>query len=76
MAAYKRHIDTTSISPLTVARLSVYLRCVEQLQESGVKANRFPTAFEHRTFQIVVVLCPPSLCGVWTNRSGRFEATR
>ena len=31
MAAYKRHVDTSSISDLTVARLSVYLRCVERL---------------------------------------------
>jgi redox-sensing transcriptional repressor len=36
MAAYKRHIDTDSISDLTIARLSVYLRCVERLLELGV----------------------------------------
>ena len=37
MAAYKRHIDTASISDLTIARLSVYLRCVERLIELGVE---------------------------------------
>jgi redox-sensing transcriptional repressor len=36
MASYKRHIDTSTISDLTVARLSVYLRCVERLLELGV----------------------------------------
>ena len=36
MASYKRHIDTTTISGLTIARLSVYLRCVERLVELGV----------------------------------------
>jgi redox-sensing transcriptional repressor len=35
MAAYKRHVDTSSISDLTVARLSVYLRCVERLLDEG-----------------------------------------
>jgi redox-sensing transcriptional repressor len=33
MSAYKRHVDAASISDLTVARLSVYLRCVERLLE-------------------------------------------
>ena len=37
MAAYKRHIDTDSISDLTIARLSVYLRCVERLLELGIE---------------------------------------
>jgi redox-sensing transcriptional repressor len=35
MAAYKRHVDTSAISDLTVARLSVYLRCVERLLDEG-----------------------------------------
>jgi redox-sensing transcriptional repressor len=35
MAAYKRHVDTSTISDLTVARLSVYLRCVERLLDGG-----------------------------------------
>ncbi len=37
MAAYKRNIDTNNISELTVSRLSVYLRCVEQLVDQGVE---------------------------------------
>jgi redox-sensing transcriptional repressor len=37
MASYKRHVDTSAISDLTVARLSVYLRCVERLQELGIE---------------------------------------
>jgi redox-sensing transcriptional repressor len=36
MSAYKRHIDIGSISDLTVARLSVYLRCVDRLLELGI----------------------------------------
>jgi len=36
MGAYKRHIDTKNISELTIARLSIYLRCVDQLLESGI----------------------------------------
>jgi redox-sensing transcriptional repressor len=36
MTAYKRHVDTASISDLTIARLSVYLRCVERLIELGI----------------------------------------
>ena len=37
MAAHKRYVDIASISDLTVARLSVYLRCVERLIELGVE---------------------------------------
>jgi redox-sensing transcriptional repressor len=37
MGAYKRHIDTANISELTIARLSVYLRCVDQLLDLGVE---------------------------------------
>jgi redox-sensing transcriptional repressor len=37
MASYKRHIDTGAISDLTIARLSVYLRCVESLLELGLE---------------------------------------
>ena len=37
MAAYKRHIDTANISELTISRLSIYLRCVDQLLEFGVE---------------------------------------
>jgi len=37
MAAYKRHVDVSTISDLTIARLSVYLRCVERLIELGVE---------------------------------------
>jgi len=37
MAAYKRHIDTDSISELTISRLSIYLRCVDQLLEAGLE---------------------------------------
>jgi redox-sensing transcriptional repressor len=36
MGAYKRHIETENISELTIARLSVYLRCVDQLLEADV----------------------------------------
>ena len=36
MGAYKRHIDTENISELTIARLSIYLRCVDQLLELGI----------------------------------------
>jgi redox-sensing transcriptional repressor len=36
MSAYKRHVDTSTISDLTIARLSIYLRCVERLIELGV----------------------------------------
>jgi len=37
MAAYKRNIDTANISELTISRLSIYLRCVDQLVELGVE---------------------------------------
>ena len=37
MVSYKRHVDTAAISDLTIARLSVYLRCVERLLELGVE---------------------------------------
>ena len=36
MVAYKRHVDTSAISDLTIARLSIYLRCVDRLVELGV----------------------------------------
>ena len=36
MGAYKRHIETENISELTIARLSIYLRCVDQLLEAGI----------------------------------------
>jgi redox-sensing transcriptional repressor len=36
MTAYKRHIDNAAISDLTVARLSVYLRCMDRLIELGI----------------------------------------
>ncbi len=37
MTAYKRHIDNAAISDLTVARLSIYLRCMDRLLELGVE---------------------------------------
>ncbi len=37
MVAYKRHIDTDNISDLTISRLSIYLRCIDQLVEAGVE---------------------------------------
>lgn len=37
MSAYKRHVDLTTISDLTIARLSVYLRCVDRLLELGIE---------------------------------------
>lgn len=36
MVAYKRHIDNAAISDLTVARLSIYLRCMDRLLELGI----------------------------------------
>lgn len=36
MTAYKRHIDASNISELTISRLSIYLRCVDQLLDAGV----------------------------------------
>ena len=35
MVAYRRHVDTANISELTISRLSIYLRCVDQLLEMG-----------------------------------------
>ena len=35
MVAYKRHVDTANISELTISRLSIYLRCVDQLLDLG-----------------------------------------
>lgn len=37
MTAYKRHIDNAAISDLTVARLSIYLRCMDRLLELGIE---------------------------------------
>jgi redox-sensing transcriptional repressor len=37
MASYKRSVDIESISDLTVARLSIYLRCMERLLELGIE---------------------------------------
>lgn len=37
MAAYKRNVDIDTISDLTIARLSIYLRCVERLAELGIE---------------------------------------
>ena len=37
MVAYKRHVDTANISELTISRLSIYLRCVEELLDTGVE---------------------------------------
>jgi redox-sensing transcriptional repressor len=37
MVAYKRHVDTAKISELTISRLSIYLRCVDQLLDLGVE---------------------------------------
>lgn len=37
MTSYKRHVDTKAISDLTIARLSIYLRCVERLIELDVE---------------------------------------
>ena len=37
MVAYKRHVDTANISELTSSRLSIYLRCVDQLLDAGVE---------------------------------------
>jgi redox-sensing transcriptional repressor len=37
MVAYKRHVDTANISELTISRLSIYLRCVDQLVDAGVE---------------------------------------
>ena len=37
MTAYKRHIDNSAISDLTIARLSIYLRCMDRLLELGTE---------------------------------------
>jgi len=37
MVAYKRNVDTANISELTISRLSIYLRCVDQLLDLGVE---------------------------------------
>ena len=37
MVAYKRNIDTANISELTISRLSIYLRCVDQLLDLGIE---------------------------------------
>jgi redox-sensing transcriptional repressor len=37
MTSYKRSVDIESISDLTVARLSIYLRCMERLLELGIE---------------------------------------
>jgi len=37
MVAYKRHVDSANISELTISRLSIYLRCVDQLLDAGVE---------------------------------------
>ena len=36
MAAFKRHVDIDSISDLTIARLSIYLRCMDRLLDLGI----------------------------------------
>jgi len=37
MSSFKRNIDPSAISDLTVSRLSVYLRCVDRLIELGIE---------------------------------------
>ncbi len=37
MVSYKRHIDASTISDLTIGRLSVYLRCVERLIHADIE---------------------------------------
>ncbi len=37
MPGYKRNIDPSNISDLTIARLSVYLRCVDRLIDLGIE---------------------------------------
>jgi redox-sensing transcriptional repressor len=48
MAGVRRTVEPEAISPLTIGRLSIYLRCLEQLEEAGFEtvssqelANRF-----------------------------------
>jgi len=56
MPAYKRHVDASTISDLTVARLSVYLRCVERLLEEGgvetVSSQELARRFNFNSAQI------------------------
>lgn len=55
MAAYKRHIDAASISELTISRLSIYLRCVDQLLEAGldtVSSQELASRFNLNSAQI------------------------
>jgi len=56
MPAYKRHVDASAISDLTVARLSVYLRCVERLLEEGdvetVSSQELARRFNFNSAQI------------------------
>ncbi len=35
--AFKRHLDVSTISQLTISRLSVYLRCLERLEALGLE---------------------------------------
>lgn len=37
MASFKRNVDPSTISDLTIGRLSVYLRCVDRLTELGIE---------------------------------------
>ena len=37
MASHKRHVDPSTISDLTIGRMSVYLRCVDRLIELGIE---------------------------------------
>jgi len=53
--AYKRNVDPGSISDLTIGRLSVYLRCVEQLIEMQIdtaSSQDFATRFNLNSAQI------------------------
>ncbi len=55
MTSYKRHVDTKAISDLTIARLSVYLRCVERLIELGldtVSSQELASRFNLNSAQI------------------------
>ena len=68
MAAYKRNIDTANISELTISRLSIYLRCVDQLLELGLEtvssqdlAKRFnlnsaPVSYTHLTLPTILLV--------------------
>ncbi len=37
MASYKRNVDPSKISDLTIGRMSVYLRCIDRLVEIGIE---------------------------------------